>query len=139
MAKSVYLDKIIQPDEAMLSASVGRQKEQWDAIVLFVSETYAACTQEWKYYGKAWGWSLVLKSKTKTLCYLTPAEGYFQVSIIFNDKGRAMAANAALPETVLQAVDASKSNPQNIPYDFNVRENDDVDIAKKLIEVRSKT
>lgn len=139
MAKSIYLEKAMQPDELMLAVAVGEHRSQWDEIIQHTSETYAAFSQEWKYYGKAWGWSLILKNKTKTLCYLTPVQGYFQVSIIFNDKGRALAATYNLPKTVAQAVEASKDNPKNIPYDFDVRTDADTDIAKKLIEARSKT
>lgn len=139
MAKSIYCEKAVQPDEAMITFVIGENKEKWDTIINHVSKAYTIFTQEWKFYGKAWGWFLVLKSKTKTLCYLVPMEGYFQVSIIFNDKGRALAVNAELPEGVLQAVEDSKNNPKNIPYDFDVKTKDDVAIAKKLIEVRSKT
>lgn len=139
MAKSVYLDKGVQPDEPMVAATAGKSKEQWDEAIRHASEAYPAFSWEWKYYGKAWGWSLVIKSKAKTLCYLTPADGYFQVSIIFNNKGRALAAGIGLPEKIAQAVDASKNNAKNIPYDFKVRTAADLDIAKQLLEVRSKT
>lgn len=139
MAKSIYLDRAMQPDELMLAAVFGAQKQYWDEFIFHVSEAYPAFSKEWKYYGKAWGWSLVLKSKTKTLCYLTPATECFQVSIIFNDRGRALVAGAALPKAIAQAVEAAKDNPKNIPYDFAIKEADDMDIAQKLIEARSKT
>lgn len=73
------------------------------------------------------------------MCYLTPAQGYFQVSIIYNDKGRALAANATLPAPVAQAVEAAKENPKNIPYDFEVYTDTDMEVAKKLIAIRAKT
>lgn len=139
MAKSIYLEKAMLSDELMLAVEVSGYKQQWDEIIRYLSETYVDFSQEWKYYGKAWGWTLMLKSKSKTLCYITPAQEYFQVSVIFNDKGRALAAAYDLPETVLQAVEASKGNPKNIPYDFDIRTNTDTDIAKRLIEIRSKT
>ena len=129
----------IKPDDIMLALAFGAHKQYWDEIILNVSEVYPAFSQEWKYYGKAWGWSFVLKSKTKTLCYLTPAKECFQVSVIFNDSGRALVAAADLPKAITQAVEAAKDNPKNIPYDLDIKKAADVDIAKKLIEARSKT
>ena len=139
MAKSVYLDRAMQPDELVLAVAFGAHKQYWDEIILHVSEIYPTFSQEWKYYGNAWGWSLVLKSKTKTLCYLTPGTERFHVSVIFNDRGRAFVASAALPKGIIQAVAAAKDNPKNIPYDFEIKEATDIEIAKKLIEARSKT
>ena len=139
MAKSIYLDKGIQPDELMLTVALGEHKLHWDEILRHITEVYAVASCEWKYYGIAWGWSFVIKSKAKTLCYLIPVDGYFYVAIIFNDKGRAIAAEAELSEQVKQAVEASKDNPKNIPYDYPVMEKNDVEIAKRLIMIRSKT
>ena len=139
MAKSIYLNKAIQPDEPMLSDVLGENKLCWDEIISYIQETYAAASCEWKHYGAAWGWSFVIKSKAKTLCYLIPVENYFYTAVIFNDKGRLLAAQAELPEQVKQAVEATKDNPKNIPYDFKVSEKADVEIAKKLIEIRFRT
>ena len=139
MAKSIYLDKGIQPDELMLTATLGEQKSSWDDMLRYTTEEYALVSCEWKYYGIAWGWSFVIKSKAKTLCYLIPTEGHFYVAIIFNDKGRAIASDAELSAQVKQALEATKDNPKNIPYDYPVMGKDDVVIAKRLIMIRSKT
>lgn len=139
MAKSIYLDKGMQPDELMLAMSLGEQKPNWEEIIRHTEEIYTGFSQEWKYYGKAWGWSLVLKSKAKTLCYLTPAEGRFQASFIFNDKGRTLAAGAGFSEEIAQRIEAAKDHPKNIPYDFEVTQASDVEVAKKLIAIRAKT
>lgn len=139
MAKSVYLDRGIQPDERMLAGSLGKCTKYWDKIICHSAETYPALSNEWKHYGKAWGWSLVLKSKSKTLCYMIPMQGFFYVAVIFSDKGRMAVASTALPDQVRQAVEAAKDNPKNIPYDFKVTLLEDVEIAKKLIDVRFKT
>lgn len=139
MAKSIYLEKDMKPNELMLTIALGEQKQNWKEIVRHTEEIYTGFSQEWKYYGKAWGWSLVLKSKAKTLCYLTPVEGHFQVSFIFNDKGRTLAAGADLPKEIAHGVEAAKNNPKNIPYDFEVIQAAGVEVAKKLIAIRAKT
>lgn len=139
MAKSIFRDKEILLNNELIESVLKKTKPSWDKLICHVSDSYPGFTQEWKYYGIAWGWSLVLKSKTKTLCYLTPANGYYHVSIIFNDKGRLLAMGADLPEQVAQAVEDSKNNAKNIPYDFDVMQETDIDIAKILIAVRAKT
>jgi hypothetical protein len=137
MAKSFYLDKDMQPVDLMVTLLLDDLKPLWIEIIQHAKETYPTFSQKWKYYGSSWGWSLVLKSKTKTLCYLTPAAGYFQVSINFNDEGRRSAAEGNLPEAVAKAIAAMKSKPNNIPYDFEVREASDLVIAEKLIALRA--
>ena len=139
MAKSIYLDKKIQPDEISLNDDLGEAKLFWDEIISRIQEIYSLVSCEWKHYGVAWGWSYVIKSKAKTLCYLIPQKDYFYDAVIFNDKGRAAATDFELPEPVKQAVEATKNNPKNIPYDFNVSQKTDVEIAMKLIEIRSRT
>ena len=139
MPKSIYLNKGLEPDTLALSTDLGGNKARWDEIICHINETYAAVSCEWKHYGIAWGWSFVIKSKAKTLCYLIPAEKSFYVAIIFNEKGRTLASKTELPEQVKQAVEATKDNLKNIPYDFNVLEKGDVEIAKALIAIRSRT
>ena len=139
MAKSIYLDKELQPNTLMLSDTLGECEPYFEAILTYIKETYAAVSCEWRYYGIAWGWSFVIKSKAKTLCYLIPVEGYFYTAIIFNEKGRLLVAQAELPKYVKQAVEDTKDNPQNIPYDFKISGKDDIEIAKELIEIRFRT
>lgn len=53
MAKSIYLDRAMQPDDLMLTVTLGIHKPQWDALIGYIAKTYATVSQEWKYYGKA--------------------------------------------------------------------------------------
>ncbi len=138
MAKSIFRDKIIIPDSQLIEQALMDTKLLWDDLIDYVLNSYPNTTSEWKYYGVAWGWSFVLKSKTKTLCYLTPNNEYFHVSIIFNDKGRLLTQQSNLPEQIMDAVELSKNNAKNIPYDFDLRQENDIDIAKKLIAIRAK-
>ncbi len=69
----------------------------------------------------------------------SPAEGRFQASFIFNDKGRTLAAGAGFSEEIAQRIEAAKDHPKNIPYDFEVTQASDVEVAKKLIAIRAKT
>jgi len=139
MAKSIYVDKRIQPEDSVLKDDLGENKLLWDEIISRIKESYSLVSCEWKHYGAAWGWSYVIKSKAKTLCYLIPQKDYFFTAVIFNEKGRISAAKADFPEQVNQAVQATKDNPKNIPYDFSVSGKTDVEMAMKLIEIRSWT
>ena len=66
MAKSIYLEKAMLSDELMLAVEVSGYKQQWDEIIRYLSETYVDFSQEWKYYGKAWGWTLIDVYKRQT-------------------------------------------------------------------------
>ena len=139
MAKSIYLDKMMKPEENMMGSTLGETKQYWQDIIEHITKVYAYVSYEWKYYGIMWGWSCVIKSKAKTLCYLIPVENHFYTAIIFNDKGRALTIESDLPQEVKTAVEATKNNPKNIPYDFCIFGKGDVEIARNLIAIRAKT
>ena len=53
MAKTIYLDKGAQPDELLLTVTLGEQKSFWNEILRHITEVYAVVSCEWKYYGIA--------------------------------------------------------------------------------------
>lgn len=139
MAKSFFREKTLPPDAAMLADVLQPATPLWDELIEKISSVYPAFAAEWKYYGAGWGWSFVIKTKSKTLCYLTPAEGAFFVSVIFNEKGRQLALAEDLPQEVARGVKESQNNAKNIPYDFSLATQTDIPTALKLIELRART
>lgn len=67
----------------------------------------------WKYYGAAWGWSLVYTYKKKTLVYLTPAQAQFYVVLSFNEQCKLY----ELPEHIMKCSETAKSNGAGRTFD----------------------
>lgn len=137
MAKSVFKDKAIQPDSGMVSAILGSASPVWDDLVAHVLETYPAASPEWKYYGAAWGWSLVLNSKKKKLVFLTPASGQMICSFILNDKGRELALASGLSDEIMEIIRSGKDNPAGHAFDIPVFDAQTLELAKQLFKIKA--
>lgn len=136
MAKSILRDKNIQPDEGLLDAVLASAKPMWDAFVAHVAEACPRMTQEWKHYGSAWGWCLVLSDRKKKLVYLTPAEGYFTCSFVFGDKSRELARVAGLDRAVLEIIEAGKENTAGHTFDIDVTDAASLALPKQLMGIK---
>lgn len=136
MAKSIFLEKELKPNEEMLINILGKKKNLWDKILLHISDTFPKFNTEWKYYGKAWGWCLAGKSDKKQLIYLTPLKDKLISSFIFNDKARNIAKNIGFSNDVMAIIESGKNNPAGGSFDFNVKTLNDLKIVKELLQIK---
>ena len=139
MAKSIYRDKAFQPDGGMIASALKETKSLWDDLIAYASDTYPNTVQEWKYYGAAWGWCLVLHDKKKKIAYLTPSDGFFWCSFSLNEKGRALARQASFPDDILKIIEAGKDNPAGHVFDITVDSAQRAALSKQLLKIKVET
>lgn len=139
MAKSIFLKKDMPPDDAALSEAMAGCIPVWNTFLNTIKANYPGSTTEWKFYGAAWGWCLVVKSKKKALVYLTPAQNSFYASFIYSEKGRQEAKNSGLSTETLQIIESGKTNPAGHAFDFVISELDDLDLMMELLQIKYKT
>lgn len=139
MAKSIFREKAIQPDDEMITVILSGSKELWDSIIAHVSETYPQATQEWKFYGSAWGWCLVLSSKKKKLVYLTPADKHFLCSFIFSENGRELSRQADFSADILKTIETGKDNNAGRTFDISVADKQSLELSKALLNIKAKS
>ena len=63
-------------------------------------------SKEWKFMKS--GWVLVPKCKTRTVCYLFPAEGFFTAAFVLGEKAVDAARKSTLPKKILDAMEEAK-------------------------------
>jgi hypothetical protein len=136
MAKSIFLEKEHPPQEAELHEALAESQKVWQRLLNEVQEEYPKVKTEWKYYGKAWGWCLVVKSAKKTLVYLTPGEGSLTATFVFGEKAELAARQAVLPEVVWQQVAQAHITAQTKTFDMPVQCAEDILSVKKLAKIR---
>ena len=136
MAKGIYLDKGIQPDNEMLIETLGMNKNLWDIVLKYINDTFPKISTEWKFYGKAWGWSLVCKSGKKQLIYLTPSIDCFQSSFIFNDSARETARWGGFSSDVIAVIEAGKNNPAGGTFDFDIKAVEDLELIYQMLQIK---
>jgi len=139
MAKGIFLDKGIQPDQEMLVSTLGDSMSAWETLAKHIEASFATVSTEWKYYGKALGWSLVYKSKKKGLIYATPNIGMWQASLFFNEQAREEARFSGFSDEVLQIIEAGKDNPAGGTFDFDIKDIEELTLIEKLLEIKSHT
>lgn len=139
MAKSIFREKEMQPGEERLHGALGGAWPLWRALEAYLAEAFPGADSLWKYYGKAWGWSLVYQRKGKALCYLSPGEGGFIVSMSFSDKGREAIRQTDLPEALQEAVETAQYNPAGRMFDLDVGSEAALTVAQRLVDIKGRT
>ena len=138
MSLSVFGEKALVPNDEMLKAELCECKSCWDGIVNYIADTYGNFSEEWKYYSKAAGWSLVIKSGKRTLVYLIPLSGCFKANFVFGDKAVVAAQAAGLPDSLVTLILEAKQHMEGRSFMIDVKSEADVEIAKTLINIKDK-
>jgi hypothetical protein len=92
MSIGVFTDKEHRPTAREIHATVNPKCEAWEELVQFIRDKYSA-QEEFRFYGKNYGWAMRFRKGGKALVSLYPADGNFTVQIILSelDAKKAMA------------------------------------------------
>jgi len=74
-----------KPTDSDLAEALGATKRFWDALLGELAEL-GVDVREWKSYSPKTGWSLRLLRKKRTIIWLSPYPGNFQVLFILGDR-----------------------------------------------------
>ena len=136
MSLSIFGEKAVMPDEEMLAEALAGSKIFWDGLKSHVAANCGNFSEEWKFYSKKAGWSLVVKSKKRTILYLIPQDSYFKANFVFGEKAVAAAQSAGLPEWLLTQIAEAKPYVEGRSFMIDVRGETDADTARKLIAIK---
>lgn len=136
MATSIFDDKLRTPDDPMLQAALAQSYALWRGLYAYTDETYTA-SAEWKFYSKKAGWSYVVKSGKRTLYYLIPRDGYFKINYVFGEKAVNAARDAGMAAEIIRAIEDATPYAEGRPFMIDVRTDEDIAAAKRLIEIKA--
>ena len=97
MAASIFGEKTIAPNKEALSAALKENQVLWDKTL-----EISGGKGEWKFYGKAAGWTFQVRKGKRTLFYMMPKDGWFQLTFVYGERAVEAAKSANLPERVLK-------------------------------------
>ena len=132
MAGSILSDKAFVPTDESLSAVLADGKALWDTVLNHVFSVYKKPGTEWKHYGKVSGWTLAVFSDKRRLVNLAPQNGAFSAVFSLSEKAAEKARSLGLP------VPADTSCVCGYGFDYSVKTAADVEIVKKLLEIKDK-
>jgi len=136
VALSAFADKSREPREDDLEKVMGRAIKHWRAIVKQAAGDYPPLEESWGFAGTAWGWSLRLRRKKRTIMYLTPCKGYFIAGFALGEKAVRVAKEAGLDESTLSLIDGARKYAEGRAVRIEVHRKRDRDQVIKLAAIK---
>jgi hypothetical protein len=130
------VEKMRQPDDADLAASLGRTKRQWDSILVRLAANHTGLVQEWKYFGDTYGWQLKVTKKKRAVLYMNPHRGRFTASLALRDSAIAALRKAGVPATFVRQIEQGKEAPEGRPARIEVLGEEQAELVLKLVAVK---
>ena len=136
MAASIFDDKAAKPTPQKLARALGKSNSLWKEIKKHLKAEYGELTEDWKYYGKNYGWTLKTLRKKRNLFFFVPVEGGFKVSFVFGDKAVAAAEQSDLPKDLIKTLKNARRYAEGRGLQIEVKAPADVENVKKLVEIK---
>jgi len=136
MPEILFGDKNIIPNDKLLFEKIGKSFEYWVEIQRHVKSNYENIINEWKYYGKNYGWQLKTLLKKRNLFFLIPSEGSFKVVFIFGDKAVDAIKNSNISDELKRAVVESKKHAEGRGLSIIVKNKKSLIDIKTLISIK---
>ena len=135
-AQNAFLGKTTRPSDSDIEKALGRAKPLWDELVAELASEHDVTTREWKTYSAKSGWSLRLKRGKRTIVWLVPYAGCFQVAFIFGEKALTAIRQSAVPARVLRMLDDAPKYPEGTGLRFQIKAAKDMAVVKKLAAIK---
>lgn len=131
-----FIGKTTPPSDADLEKALGPAAPLWDQLVAELASEHDVTTREWKSYSAKYGWSLRLKRGKRTIVWLVPNAGFFEVAFIFGEKALTAIRQTAVPARVLRMLDEAPKYPEGTGLRFEIKTAKDIAVVKKLAAIK---
>lgn len=133
---SAFDDKSKEPTKRRLRTILGRTSAHWDNLIAHIAGEYSPLDETWKFAGAAWGWSLCLKHKKRTVLYMTPCNKHFIVGFALGEKAVKAAQASDLPVEMLSLIDEAKEYAEGRAVRLEIRDERDLDSVKAIVAIK---
>jgi hypothetical protein len=139
MAISAFEEKAIIPNDDMMADVLGSAAPLWDELKNHVKETYPDVKEEWKFYGKAAGWTLKLLSKKRNLLFFIPKEKCFRLRFGGGENVMQSIEVSDFPEEIKTAMRTATPYVEGRSFDLDISAEDIKVMAyvqdRKLVDI----
>lgn len=119
--QNAFVGQATKPSEEQLTKALVAARIPWNRFLLEVAEDCGAKDQEWKCYSRKSGWALRLKRKERTIAWLSPAWGCFDVLFILGDKALEAARQGRSSQRVVEVMERGVKYPEGTGVRLTVR------------------
>ena len=130
---NVFLDKAHAPTAREFADALKARAAYWHELRQDIA---APVVDEWKYYGKKYGWTLKLLAGKRNLCFVTARDGYFIIAFVFGDKAVQAAAASKLPKDLVQELVDARKYVEGRGIRIEVKSRRALENAKILLDIK---
>lgn len=135
MAKHPTVDTAVAaapPTSTELARMLGRARGAFEALTTRTPRT----KREWKHYTKNSPWVLRVSEADRPLCYVNPAPGSFEVTVLLGPRAAAAALGGRVSESLRGAIREARVYAEGRPVHVLVRNKRDLAGVNQLIDVK---
>ena len=136
MSTNAFVGKKEEPLDADLTEALGPVKPAWDQFLADLAQEHGVNIHEWKCYSPKTGWALRVKRKARTIVWLSPSEGFFNVLFILGNKAMRAAQQVKFPQRVVKVMNDAPKYPEGTGVRLNVKSSKDLETLKKLAALK---
>ncbi len=138
MSIGAFTDKAHQPTPEEIFAAIGSGQTAWQQLVEFIRASYSA-QEEFRFYGKNYGWALRFRKSGKALVSLYPTAGGFTVQVILSAADTEKALTLKLGKRVQQAIAQANPYPEGRWLFIPVKSAKDVRDIQRLLALKGES
>ena len=139
MTLGFFCDKYMLPSENEVSGILGKSAVMWNEVKQYM-EKFGLVKEEWKIYSQKAGWCkkllLISGKEERNIIFLYPNIEYFTGVLVFGEKAVSVAVNSELPENILDSILNARAYREGRSFNIEIRESQDFEILKKLIDIK---
>ena len=121
------------PSPAALAAALGDSAPLWRQLIDELTSDFPGLRQEWKPSKLEFGSLCLLKLKDRTLLYLIPRSGDFEVSVVLGERAVTLALASDLPADTKRQLSEARQYAEGRGIRFPVTTAGDVATARRLV------
>lgn len=133
---NAFVGRAEAPTPDAVKAALGPAHEAWTRWLSELARDHGADVHEWKTYSVKAGWSLRVIRKKRTIVWLSPSVGAFNVLFILGEKAVAAAKAARLPAPIHHALAAAPRYPEGTGLRWVVRSARSLPALTKLAAIK---
>jgi hypothetical protein len=138
MEKLILSDSSVFPDNDLIFGIIGPNKAHWQKLMGKVHETYPDAVEQWNYYKDGKNWLFRMIRKKKTIFWIGVLEETFRITFYFGDKAEPLIDKSNLPLLMKQEFKTSKRFGHFRGISLRVEQDEDIENALKLVDIRVK-
>jgi hypothetical protein len=138
MSPNAFIGKTEMPSNDDLGRALGSAKPVWDQLISDLAAQSEVTTQEWRCYSPKSGWALRLKRGKRTIVWLAPREGRFEVTFILGDKAVLAARQGGLSARIIGLIDQAEKYPEGTGVRLELTGRKDLPTVMKLAAIKLK-